>query len=201
LIEAGQILPDEIEDFPLKNVILQALGTNPSIDVDRTSLSLRQDDILLLCSDGLTGIGDDEIEKICRGRDPESACHALVEAANAAGGFDNITVVLAKFHGDWLRPPSAEEALESRNATSPPENASSWHEAAAIANDPQPSASSSMMGMADHLRHLIGRLRTSAAHAAAGLVDSVVQNAEELLDRARAAEDRHEGRKKSNEEP
>lgn len=99
LIEAGQLTEEEAETFEHNNIILQALGTAESVQVDLTFVDLREGDTLMLCSDGLSGmIRSDEIrEVLCSHEDPLSACKELTDRANGAGGHDNITVIVAKF--------------------------------------------------------------------------------------------------------
>ncbi len=111
LIEAGQLTEAEAESFEHSNIILQALGTSPEVQVDLTHVPLRQGDRLLLCSDGLSGLVPAEIirEVLEEVRDPEAACARLIEMANAGGGHDNITVVLVRFEGSGLPPPNREE--------------------------------------------------------------------------------------------
>jgi len=104
LIEAGQLTEEEAETFEHNNIILQALGTADTVQVDLTYVDLRQDDRLLMCSDGLTGmIRAEEIRQVLLNQsDPLIACKELTDRANAAGGHDNITVIVADFHGDLL---------------------------------------------------------------------------------------------------
>lgn len=95
LVDEGLMTPEEAERSPQKNVLLQAMGQAGKLRVDLGRLAVRSGDRLLLCSDGLTNaVGDQDIAKLATG-DERSACSALVDAANAAGGPDNITVVLA----------------------------------------------------------------------------------------------------------
>ena len=99
LIEAGQLTEEEAETFEHNNIILQALGTAESVQVDLTYVDLRQGDTLMLCSDGLSGmIRADEIREVLSSHeDPLAACKELTDRANGAGGHDNITVIVAKF--------------------------------------------------------------------------------------------------------
>jgi len=101
LIEAGQLTEEEAETFEHNNIILQALGTAETVQVDLTFAELRRGDMLMLCSDGLSGmVRNDEIREVLRSfEDPLEACKSLTERANQAGGHDNITVVVAKFEG------------------------------------------------------------------------------------------------------
>jgi len=114
LIEAGQLTEQEAETFEHNNIILQALGTSESVQVDLTYADLRRGDTLMLCSDGLSGmVRFEEIRTILRSsRDPSVLCHTLTERANQAGGHDNVTVIVATFDGELLKPPR-DEASES----------------------------------------------------------------------------------------
>lgn len=106
LIEAGQLTEEEAETFEHNNIILQALGTSESVQVDLTFVDLKQGDTLLMCSDGLSGmIRSDEIREVLRHcPDPLEACKQLTDKANQAGGHDNITVLIVKFDGAGLKP-------------------------------------------------------------------------------------------------
>ena len=96
LVRSGKLSPEEAEVHPQRSVITRALGTEPDVDVDTFTVEARPDDLYLLCSDGLTDmVSADEIFSILNGSDDlEVAARALIEAANAGGGEDNITVVL-----------------------------------------------------------------------------------------------------------
>jgi PPM family protein phosphatase len=104
LIDAGQITEEEAETHSYRNVILQALGAHNNIAVEVNSLSLKQLDTVVLCSDGLSGkIHSEEIATIVNDApDLKSACQGLIDLANWRGGEDNITVVIAQFSGEGL---------------------------------------------------------------------------------------------------
>jgi protein phosphatase len=104
LIEAGQLTEEEAETFEHNNIILQALGTAETVQVDLTFVDLRRGDTLLLCSDGLSGMirGEDIRQTLLTVPDPLEACKVLTEKANQAGGHDNITVIVVKFDGAGL---------------------------------------------------------------------------------------------------
>lgn len=91
---------EEIQAFPYKNVINRALGPADDVKIDSRAIEMRAGDALLLCCDGLHGlISDDAIAQILWTYPYlEDASRALIEAANAAGGTDNITVVLVRRH-------------------------------------------------------------------------------------------------------
>jgi serine/threonine protein phosphatase PrpC len=123
LIEAGQLTEEEAETFEHNNIILQALGTADTVQVDLTFCELRQGDTLLLCSDGLSGmVRFDEIRDVLRGApDPVEACKVLTDKANQAGGHDNVTVIVAKFDGTSLKGPTEGEPLKYRKYVLPEE--------------------------------------------------------------------------------
>jgi protein phosphatase len=93
------LTPEEIEAFPHKNVIVRALGMKDVVEVDLLSEPLEAGDLLLLCSDGLSGmVPDARVAEILRGHpgDLRGAAQALVDAANDGGGQDNVTCVLVQ---------------------------------------------------------------------------------------------------------
>jgi protein phosphatase len=101
LIDNGQITEEAAETHPYRNVILQALGMTGAVNVKVNSLTLCQLDLLVLCTDGLSGkLHADEIARIVdAAADLKSACQELIALANERGGEDNITVVIAQFSG------------------------------------------------------------------------------------------------------
>jgi PPM family protein phosphatase len=109
LVDVGQISEEEAETHMFRNVILQALGAQTELLPATARIQIRQGDMVLLCSDGLSGkLRNEEIRQIVSesSKDLWAACKALVDEANARGGEDNITVVLARFTGDELKDPS-----------------------------------------------------------------------------------------------
>jgi protein phosphatase len=124
LIEAGQLTEEEAETFEHNNIILQALGTADTVQVDLTYCELRRGDELLLCSDGLSGMVrfDDVREALRATPEPLDACKLLTEKANQAGGHDNITVIVAQFDGEGLKPlEEAPDPLKYRKYALPEE--------------------------------------------------------------------------------
>jgi protein phosphatase len=110
LVDVGQISEAEAETHMFRNVILQALGAQSEIIPVTGKIQLRRGDMLLLCSDGLSGkLRSEDIQNIIAGNpDLEKACDELVAEANNRGGEDNITVVLVRFLGDDLQEPTGD---------------------------------------------------------------------------------------------
>lgn len=103
LIDAGVIKPEQAGSIP-QNVIMQALGANPTVQPELIAVDLSQGDCLLLCSDGLSNKVDEaEIkQQVITAPSLTLACKQLVSLANDRGGEDNITVVIARFDGNAL---------------------------------------------------------------------------------------------------
>lgn len=97
MVRIGEINREQARNHPDKNIITRAVGARNRVSIDFFDMKLEKEDIILMCSDGLSNmIEDEEIEKIIKdGRDdlPEIALE-LVERANRNGGKDNIAVVL-----------------------------------------------------------------------------------------------------------
>lgn len=99
MVKSGEILKDEMRTHPNKNIITRALGTDTVVRPDCFEIEVKQGDVILLCSDGLTNMIEDyEIEKILKDNleDLEQAGKKLVDMANQNGGKDNISVVLVR---------------------------------------------------------------------------------------------------------
>jgi len=102
-LQRKMITEEEARTHRWKNVITRALGNKNTIEVDLKTVPLHKGDILVLCTDGLSGmVPDPEILATISAHkdDLEGACRDLVAKANAAGGHDNITVVLVKYVGE-----------------------------------------------------------------------------------------------------
>lgn len=99
LVDLGQISADEVYTHPQRNAVLRSLGDRAELQVDTFSERVYPGDALLLCSDGQWEMTRDPTmeQLIAQAADPQTACNALVAAANQAGGEDNITVVLVQF--------------------------------------------------------------------------------------------------------
>jgi protein phosphatase len=98
LVATGQITPEEAANHPQKNVIYRVVGDKPRVENDIYEQRLVPGEALLLCSDGLSGmVPDEQMWQIWRtSTSPQEACDRLVEAANEAGGEDNITAVIVQ---------------------------------------------------------------------------------------------------------
>jgi serine/threonine protein phosphatase PrpC len=99
LVREGRITAEEAEFHPQQSMLYRALGVEETIPVDEASIDVEAGDQLLLCSDGLTRmVREDEILAILESApDPQTGADRLVEAANRAGGLDNITVLVLRF--------------------------------------------------------------------------------------------------------
>lgn len=112
LVEAGELTEEEAAQSERRNIILQALGPDAKVKVDLTHQEIRRGDVLVLCSDGLSGqVKKEEIARqASETRDLKAVCDRLVALANERGGPDNITVLVARLDGDGLR--AADQAEE-----------------------------------------------------------------------------------------
>jgi len=98
MVRAGRLKPEQARSHPEKNIITRAIGESEQVQADFFDVAVGPGDEILLCSDGLTNmVEDDEILRIVRRESsPEEAAVKLIEAANRAGGKDNISVVLVE---------------------------------------------------------------------------------------------------------
>lgn len=101
-VQAGMISEEEAERHPFRNVITRALGGGASVVPDASEIELRPDDIVLLCSDGLSGMVPEPemLRLIAAADDPAQGCRNLIDTANERGGNDNITAILVRVVGD-----------------------------------------------------------------------------------------------------
>lgn len=101
LLRDGSLRPDEIGQFPRKNAVTRALGASEQPELELRTIALEPGDLLLACTDGLTGMVDDEsiAAHLSAGLSLEDTTQKLINAANSAGGSDNITVALARYLG------------------------------------------------------------------------------------------------------
>lgn len=99
LRELGQLSEEEAANHPQRNVLYRAIGQGANLEVDVASHPIPHNAYMLVCSDGLWGVVPDiEIQRIVLSSEtPQVACEKLIQAANAAGGPDNITAILIRF--------------------------------------------------------------------------------------------------------
>ena len=96
LVKDGTITREEAFYHPKKNMLVKALGCTEYIEPDITAKGFIQDDIMLMCSDGLTNmLKEEEIYNIIK-ENTETACDKLIQKANELGGYDNISVIIIK---------------------------------------------------------------------------------------------------------
>ncbi|HHW02932.1 MAG TPA: Stp1/IreP family PP2C-type Ser/Thr phosphatase [Thermoanaerobacterales bacterium] len=97
LMEEGRLTMEETKTHPMKNIITRALGTDREIAPDFLEYDIKKNDIIVLCSDGLTNmLEDEEIKSIVCCQELDAAAEMLINKANLHGGIDNITVELIK---------------------------------------------------------------------------------------------------------
>ncbi len=131
LVEAGHITEEEAERHTYKNVILQALGATPSVTTVVDKLVLKDMDIVVLCSDGLSNkVRPEEMNQLIHDAPSlKEACDLLIDLANQRGGEDNITVIVAQFSGGRLAAAKDAQAVETYPAKTKPiasENQFRW---------------------------------------------------------------------------
>lgn len=96
LVEDGKITREEANHHPKKNMLLKALGCTAYVEPDIRARNIETGDILMMCSDGLTNMVEEkQIYQVIK-ENPETAPKVLVDLANEAGGYDNITVITIK---------------------------------------------------------------------------------------------------------
>lgn len=96
MIERGEITKEEARIHPNRNLITRAVGTSENVDPDTFFIPMKKDDLLLLCSDGLTNIVDDSAlsEELLKSEDLRVCCEGLVQAAIVRGAPDNVTAAV-----------------------------------------------------------------------------------------------------------
>ena len=98
MVDSGEITPKEAKNHPQKNIITRALGVNADIKLDYTKAKLKEGDIILSCTDGLTNyLSERDIYKICSQNVLSSVTDKLVAEGNKRGGGDNITVSVIRY--------------------------------------------------------------------------------------------------------
>jgi len=104
LVDSGQVSPEDALNHPQRHVLTRALGVGDELEIDITEQEVEPGSVLLLCTDGLTNmVRDDEILSFYNDNpDPDQLGSSLIDLANARGGYDNITVVIAAGIGGLL---------------------------------------------------------------------------------------------------
>jgi serine/threonine protein phosphatase PrpC len=99
MVRQGILTDEDARTHPRRNVITRSIGTHDDLSVDSlpAPLSLRDGDVFLLCTDGLTSlVGEKQVKAVLEGNPPRAACDALVDLANDHGGKDNVTVEVVR---------------------------------------------------------------------------------------------------------
>lgn len=98
MVRDGTLSPEEAEDHPKRNRLLQAVGADDSVEPAVATIELRAEDVYVLCTDGLSAMLDDaDIAKLAaRSPDPHAVVAWMIDAANQAGGKDNVTAMVAR---------------------------------------------------------------------------------------------------------
>jgi serine/threonine protein phosphatase PrpC len=97
MVDAGLLAPDQADSHPLSNVITRAVGVHPVLELDKITDPLEQDDVFLLCSDGVAKAMDDgAVARILMENELSAVPQILIEAALDAGSKDNVTAVVVR---------------------------------------------------------------------------------------------------------
>jgi PPM family protein phosphatase len=123
-VKAGALAPEEAAQHPQRSVITRALGADWQIEIDTWTTPARSGDVILLCTDGLSGFVDDAAiaETLREHENLSAAVQALVDAANATGGEDNVTAVALRLEADedsGTEPVPALDEADDDSATGP----------------------------------------------------------------------------------
>jgi PPM family protein phosphatase len=143
LLKSGKLSEEEAQVHPQRSVITRAVGTDPDVDVDAFTIEAEEDDVFLLCSDGLTDMVEDEeiLELVHEHRDDlDKAVQALVSAANRGGGDDNITAVAFRISAEAatnLEDTVAMPAVTGADADPEPDEQTREYAAAEHEHDPR----------------------------------------------------------------
>ncbi len=143
-VKAGALAPEEAALHPQRSVITRALGADWQVDVDTWTTPARSGDVILLCTDGLTGFVDEAAiaSTLAEHADLDAAVNALVAAANAAGGEDNITAVAIRLEVD------DEAAAAARGAAVVADDRETGEIDALVESDPSPESTAVAVAVA-----------------------------------------------------
>jgi len=139
MVQEGRLSPEEAVNHPHGNIITRVLGVEPDVEVDIVVRDLQDDDRILLCSDGLTDmITPEDIKRILVDEpEPQEAADHLVDAANEAGGQDNITAMVIRVtEGEGDEPGTQNQAAVRRAPPPPPPNGGNTGEFQSVDDDP-----------------------------------------------------------------
>jgi serine/threonine protein phosphatase PrpC len=125
LVRQGKLTPEEADEHPQRSIITRALGAEEGVEADSRTWPGRHDDVYLICSDGLTSmVPEAHVAELLAGASSLAAAgRALIDAANEAGGRDNITVVLFRLEEVGATAPAPQETAEHRAVAREPEAA------------------------------------------------------------------------------
>jgi protein phosphatase len=138
-VRQGRISTEEASVHPRRNVLLRSIGVGSDLDVSTVAIDFHPEDCFLLCSDGLWGELDDlAIAEVLAREPPSNAAHELVDLANAHGGRDNVTVLIARVIGTDEAPPldpfdSQTGEATPREQSGSPDQRSIWRPPVVIA--------------------------------------------------------------------
>ncbi len=98
MVSRGELTREQARAYPGKNLITRAIGTEPTVQSDLFHLDLEREDVLLLCSDGLTNVVDDQeiLFEVVHGQDRQDCCHRLLDIAKNRGAPDNVTCLMVQ---------------------------------------------------------------------------------------------------------
>ncbi|GIV95571.1 MAG: hypothetical protein KatS3mg057_0228 [Herpetosiphonaceae bacterium] len=121
-VRAGLMTPEQARISNVKNIITRAIGHQPDVQIDIFRESLQQGDIILLCSDGLHGlVEDEELVEIAVAQPPQEAVEKLIDLANERGGSDNITAIIVRVESIEPAPLGDEDPLLASLLASEPD--------------------------------------------------------------------------------
>jgi PPM family protein phosphatase len=163
LVQRGKLTEEQAAEHPQRSIITRALGPEPTVEVDTVTYPVRAGDVLLLCSDGLTSmLSDDQLATILTSTtDLGAAAQALIDEANAAGGRDNITVVLFRLEEALA---GVEEDPDHPTMVATPVKGAP-HTALPVAPRPEAPEPTTKSNRAPRLARTQGRGRRQADHA------------------------------------
>jgi protein phosphatase len=127
LVRDRQLTAEQARTDPRRNVVTRSIGISDEVDVDtqRISESLRNGDVIILCTDGLHGlVSDEELSAAVSHQELDQACDTLVTLAKQRGGHDNITMILARAESseNGARPTTASAGRHPRARSNPNRN-------------------------------------------------------------------------------